>query len=264
VVHFAAQGGNVEVMKALVGAGAESIINLQAASNCFTPLMVATWYQNPEMIRYLLSLKHINPLTKDNYGRTAAKFPVVAKGYPELHPIDKEIVQIYKDYFAKREQYIRETFEPDCITPKNIREDVNIRIPCGNKGNDYHSPVLVAARDNNIGLFDTLVENGAVLTEKGEYMKAVVAHKAAYKGNAEIMKRIVAHPDFDAIKNSQGPTNGYTPLHDAIWHGHTECAKILLDAGVDTSLKAWDGMTPLDLARKLGYQDIIALFQNVP
>lgn len=261
VVHFAAQGGNVDVMRVLIENGAESIINLQAASNCFTPLMVATWYQNPDMIKYLLSLEHINPLIKDNYGRTADKFPVVSKGYKELHPIDQKIKAIYKDFFEKRNKYINNKFEANGITPKNLPEDVNIRIPNGDKGMDYHTAALVASRDNNIELFDKMVNNGADLTAEGEYMKAIVAHKAGYMGNTEIMKRIVKHPDFQKIKNAQGPTNGYTPLHDAIWHGHTETAKILIEAGVDKSIKAWDGMTPLDLAKKLGYKKIIKLLE---
>lgn len=261
VVHLAAQGGNVEVMKVLIANGAESIINLQAASNGFTPLMVATWYQNTDMICYLLTLNHTNPLIKDQSGRTAADFPVVAKGYKELHPIDKEIVAIYKDYFSKREKYISEEFENDGITPKKMPANVNIRIPNGNKGMDYHTAALVAARDNNIGLFRNLVNNGADLTAQGEYMKANVAHKAAYMGNPQIMKIIVTHSDFDKIKNAQGPTNGYTPLHDAIWHGHTDVAKILINAGVDSTIKAWDGMTPLDLSQKLGYADIVDLLK---
>ncbi|PXY01979.1 hypothetical protein DF185_04835 [Marinifilum breve] len=214
VVHFAAQGGNVDVMKILVDNGAEAIINLQAASNSFSPLMVATWYQNPEMIKYLLSMDHINVNLKDQFGRTASQFPVPDNRKTSLHPIDQEIVNIYKEYDSKYKEYMSEKFEQDGITPKNLPEDV----------------------------------------------KAIVAHKASYKGNPEIMEMIVKHRDFDKIKDAQGPTNGYTPLHDAIWHGNTKTAKILINAGVNTSIKAWDGLTPLELAKKKGYQEIIELF----
>lgn len=261
VMHLAAQGGNVEVMKVLIENGGEAIINLRAASNNFTPLMVATWYQNPEMIKYLLSLEHINPLMKDHYGRIAADFPVVAKGYKELVSKDKEIVQIYKEYFKKREAYKKEKFEKDGVTPKNLPKDVNIRILNG-EGPDYHTALLVASLRNKIKEFDRLVSMGADITAQGEYMKAVVAHKAAYKGNWEIIEKITRHPDFDKIKNAQGPTNGYTPLHDAIWHGHTKTAMFLIDAGVDTSIKAWDGMTPLDLAKKHNYKKIVEYLEK--
>ncbi|NLR91433.1 ankyrin repeat domain-containing protein [Flammeovirga agarivorans] len=260
VVHFAAQGGHVEVMKILVEHGAEAIINLQAASNTFTPLMVATWYQNPKMIQYLLSLDHINANLKDQYGRTAAQFPVPDKGSKELHPIDQEISEIFAKYYKKYDRYMEQHFE-DKVTPKNLPKDVNLVIPNNEMGNGYHTAALVASRNNNIELFRKMIENGADLTLEGEYMKAVVTHKAAYMGNSKIMHMIVKHKDFDKIKNAQGPTNGYTPLHDAIWHGNTATAKILLDAGVDTSIVAWDGLTPLDLAKKKGYQDIVDLFQ---
>ncbi|WP_430814774.1 ankyrin repeat domain-containing protein [Carboxylicivirga sp. RSCT41] len=262
VVHFAAQGGNTEVMKVLIENGAEAIINLQAASNSFTPLMVATWYQNPDMIKYLLSLEHINPNLKDQFGRTAQQFPVVAKGYTALHPIDQQIVDIFNDYYEQREKMIANKFMADRMTPKNLPEDVDLRIPNVETGNSQHTAALVAARDNDLMLFKKMLENGADLTAAGEYMKAIAAHKAAYMGNPEIMTLIVQHPDFDKIKNAQGPTNGYTPLHDAIWHGHTATAKILIDAGVDTSLKGWDGLTPLDLAKKLNYNEIVQLLQQ--
>ncbi|NOU58285.1 ankyrin repeat domain-containing protein [Marinifilum caeruleilacunae] len=262
VLHFAAQGGNVDVMKTLVDNGAEAIINLQAASNSFSPLMVATWYQNPEMIKYLLSLEHINPNLKDQFGRRADQFPAIAKGYDDYHKIDKEIQSIYKNYFAKYNSYMQDKFEADKTTPKNLPEDVNLRIPNNEVGAGQHTAALVAARDNKIKLFKEMINNGADLTADGEYMKAIVAHKAAYMGNPEIMALIVKHPDFEKIKNAQGPTNGYTPLHDAIWHGHTQTAKILIDAGVDTSIVAWDGMTPYDLAKKLHYSDIMKLLKD--
>ncbi|MCT4613562.1 MAG: ankyrin repeat domain-containing protein [Marinifilaceae bacterium] len=263
VVHFAAQGGNVAVMKVLIENGAESIINLQAASNSFTPLMWATWYQNTEMIKYLLSLKHINANLTDQFGRRADQFPAIAKGYKDYHPIDKEIISIYKNYYAKYSAYVQNKFEDDRIRPKNLAKDVNLQIPNNEIGAGQHTAALVAARDNKINLFKELIKNGAIMTAEGEYMKAIVAHKAAYMGNPEIMKLIVKHADFNKIKNAQGPTNGYTPLHDAIWHGHTETARILIDAGVNTKLKAWDGMTPLDLAKKLKYKKIIKMMQNV-
>jgi ankyrin repeat protein len=51
----------------------------------------------------------------------------------------------------------------------------------------------------------------------------------------------------------QGPSNGYTPLADALWHGFAECASVLIDAGARTDIVAYDGKRALDLAiEKLG------------
>jgi hypothetical protein len=46
----------------------------------------------------------------------------------------------------------------------------------------------------------------------------------------------------------RGPINGYTPIHDALWHGYTECALLLLEAGARLDLRGHDGKTPLDVA----------------
>ena len=46
----------------------------------------------------------------------------------------------------------------------------------------------------------------------------------------------------------QGSTNGYTPLHDALWHGFEECARAVVEAGARLDLVGHDGKTPLDLA----------------
>jgi ankyrin repeat protein len=71
-------------------------------------------------------------------------------------------------------------------------------------------------------------------------------HKAVYNGHAQITSVLVAMPGIDL--DFQGATNGYTPLHDALWHGYEECARILLDAGARVDLIGHDGKTPLDIA----------------
>lgn len=76
--------------------------------------------------------------------------------------------------------------------------------------------------------------------------KGVPLHKATCNSNPEILKMLITHLDIDL--DLQGPINGYTPIHDALWHGCTECAQILLDAGARLDLKGHDGKTPLDIA----------------
>ena len=76
--------------------------------------------------------------------------------------------------------------------------------------------------------------------------KGAPIHKATYNGNPEILKILIEHPDIDI--DIQGAINGYTPLHDALWHGYAECAEILVNAGARLDLKGHDGKTPLDIA----------------
>jgi Ankyrin repeats (3 copies) len=82
-------------------------------------------------------------------------------------------------------------------------------------------------------------------------MKATPAHKAGYMGHADVARLLVADPRLEL--DAQGPFNGFTPLHDAIWHGHTETARVYIDAGARLDLRALDGRTPLEMARDYGY-----------
>ena len=93
-------------------------------------------------------------------------------------------------------------------------------------------------------------------------MNAVAFHKAAYKGQPEILKLLVSDRNAKKVINDMGPNNGYTPLHDAIWHGHTEAAKVLIDAGARTDLKNYEGDTPLELAKRYKYMDIVRYLEK--
>ncbi len=131
-----------------------------------------------------------------------------------------------------------------------------------NPGNPGHTALLIASRDGYAAIVDLLLQAGADMTRVDGFMLAHPAHKAGYMGQADVMRILTAHPDFPKIADIQGPFNGYTALHDAIWHGHLETTKILLDAGVRTDLKGYDGLTPADLAAHCGYSELVALLQQ--
>ena len=71
----------------------------------------------------------------------------------------------------------------------------------------------------------------------------------AYNGRADITRLLVGRPGIDL--NFQGATNGYTPLHDALWHGYVDCAEILINAGARSNVRGNDGKTPLCIAREV-------------
>lgn len=53
--------------------------------------------------------------------------------------------------------------------------------------------------------------------------------------------------------------NGWTPLHHDASMGNTEGVQVLLHAGADPNAKADNGVTPLQLARALGWDEIAEL-----
>ena len=56
--------------------------------------------------------------------------------------------------------------------------------------------------------------------------------------------------------DAQGPYNGYTPLHDAVWFGQADAVRTLLELGVPTHVRGLDGRTPLDIAVMDGHEVI--------
>jgi ankyrin repeat protein len=126
---------------------------------------------------------------------------------------------------------------------------------------DGNTPLLDAAREGHTEVVRILLEAGADprITDRGN-MKATPAHKAGYMGPADVARLLVADPRLEL--DAQGPFNGYTPVHDAIWHGHTETARVYIDAGARLDLRALDGRTPLEMAREYGYPEIVELLRR--
>lgn len=48
---------------------------------------------------------------------------------------------------------------------------------------------------------------------------------------------------------------GFTPLHEAVWHGRVEACELLLAAGADPNLLTHAGETPNDLAKVGAHRD---------
>ena len=120
--------------------------------------------------------------------------------------------------------------------------------------------MLYASRLGQAAIIQLLLDAGANPRIVDWTMKSTVLHKSGYTGQPQNIQMLV---DAGAELDAQGPYNGYTALHDAIWHGHLETAKALIEAGAAPDLKGLDGLTPLDLAKKNGYEEIVKMMEQV-
>lgn len=267
-LHYAAQGGSVEVAKRLLEHGAH--LNLQSPTHGMTPLMTAVWHQNFAMTEYLLSQERINPKLRSTFGATARDLieatAVLGREADEGEEDNNEWRRLFDRHEKQMEAACSHPLIQALLTreEKNEQEiaelidrlaketDVNKRYPVLSSGIDGHSALLVAARDGLAAALERLLQAGADMRIVDEYMHATPAHKAAYMGHADVLRVLAKSPAFAFIIDEQGPYNGYTALHDAAWHGHLEAAEVLLECGANPLLKGHDGCTALDLAVKSG------------
>ena len=276
-IHFAAQAPDVTMLKFLVENGA--FVNQQSVRLGATPLAIAVWYRNVESVKYLLSLPDTNTKLPTAFGMNAIELNDFGPNENDKCAINdiNEITVAFNQREVTIQKQLNEQSSIYKVVISKLGEnekinkikllieqgaDVNAISPVLNKGNDFHTALLVAARDGDYNIAKLLLDAGADQTIPGSYMAAIPLHKAAYFGRADMLKLLSNYPGFDKVLDIMGPNNGYTPLHDAIWHGHTEAAKFLINEGAATDIVAFDGLTPYSLAQKFGYQDIVRLIDK--
>jgi uncharacterized protein len=279
-LHLAAQAGSSAVGRALLDAGA--FLNLQTPVRGLTPLMSAVWYRQPSMVEFLLQQPKINVELRAVTGETALDLLRFDTREDDVCGIEQQrrISELFADHSRRRSAELsaqplfaaltdvslndadREAAVRALLDESGAKLPVDTESPVFSSRNDGLTPLLVAVRDGNVGAVAALLAAGADQTLTDEYMHAVPAHKATYGGHAEVLQLLANAPGFDVVINAQGPFNGYTPLHDAVWHGHTACVRVLVDAGARLDLKGLDGKTPADLAQEYGYDDCLALLQK--
>ncbi|MEY9944509.1 ankyrin repeat domain-containing protein [Kitasatospora sp. GAS1066B] len=252
-LHKACQSGSVAVARALVEAGA--FVDAVAPTTGHTPLMDALWYKYPDLVAYLLE-QGAGLELYTHYGFSLRQhfeyeLNVNTRGKELLLRAEELLEQRRKrDAEAVAEQQLMAAVVADDVEAVRALlasgAAVNARFPHLNGFNDGHTPLHVATRDGHQEITELLLAAGAELNAVEPCFGAVPLHKAVYNGHAEITADLVRQDGIDL--DFQGATNGYTPLHDALWHGWEECARILLDAGARTDLIGHDGKTPYDVA----------------
>lgn len=272
-LHIAVQGDNLDIIETLLQAGA--FINLQTPSHGMTPLMIAVWHRKPLVIKFLLKQPEINIEIISTFGiKAEALIDFIAPGKDdfglqqaeEIHALFSEYRQrvasdmvLLEEFNIAVDSHLSDAEKADKIRDLKTSHYLNNTSVVSCSGSDGHTAILVAARDGLAETTTELMKKGADQTIPDYYMKAIPLHKAAYNGNAEVIRILVNSPGFQTVLDAQGPNNGYTPLHDAVWHGHVEAADVLIKAGARKDLRGFDGKTPLELAKEYKYQKIIDL-----
>ncbi|RZK66919.1 MAG: ankyrin repeat domain-containing protein, partial [Pedobacter sp.] len=110
-----------------------------------------------------------------------------------------------------------------------------------------------------------LLEAGADPWKPTGLMRGTPLHEASFAGHSNVigilceMSRLKNLP---SDVNAQGPYNGFTALHDSVWHGHLNASKALIASGARLDLTNHSGMTPYLLAKYYGYPEIAKILSS--
>jgi len=258
VLHKACQGGQLDVARRLIEAGA--LVNLQCVSTGHTPLFEAIWFKSVEVVRLLLDHgARADAALRTNYGFSLDDHVKYALRVNTGRQALENLGRIGELIAARRERDAQAAQTPllAAVRAGDLRgmrdalaggAAIEARYPVVGGFDDGHTALLIASRNGQIDMVRELVAAGADPNAVEPVFGAVPLHKATYNGHLEITRLLVAAPGVRL--DYQGPSNGYSPLLDAVWHGFADCAGVLLDAGADTTVRGYDGKRALDLARE--------------
>lgn len=126
---------------------------------------------------------------------------------------------------------------------------------------DGLTPLHVAAGRGDAARVAELLRAGADLHALDSKMGVSILHKAVYSGSPKTVELLLQH---GALLDLQSPSNGNTPLHDAIYFkpgSDLRVIRVLLSHHPSLAIRNRAGLTPLDSARALKDQTVLALLE---
>lgn len=253
-LHKAAQSGSADVLALLLDHGA--FIDQQSPVLGNTALMDAVLHKHVGAVRLLLSRRARTPIR--NYWQQSA---LDLARHDEL----VSIVALIEERDASDAAQIDGLPLVSAIKSGDVAAverliadgvDIEVRVPITGSLDDDYTPLGLAVRERHEAIVRLLLDAGADPRRTIGLMRGSPLHDAAYFGYAECIDILTSPRGEDkptSDLDAQGPYNGLTALHDAVWHGHFDTAAALVRAGARRDLRTHAGLTPLGLAGLYGY-----------
>ena len=238
-LQAAAEAGSVDVVRALVAAGAEVEEDTFAAP---PPLRIATWRGDAEVARVLIEAGAdvTRKVAYTPWGRWDLLHLAVEGG-------NAEVVRVLVEAGADVNAAILDAGESKAVNDHQRRERWD---------HIGRTPLAHASDWGRADVVRGLLDAGAdvdLVDDRGR----TALHLAAWKGRADIVRMLLdAGVDVDRASKS-----GRTALHNAAWLGHAEVAGAFLEAGADIDLVDGRGRTALDFALDEGEPETIEVLR---
>jgi ankyrin repeat protein len=243
-LHWAAQGGHLEVAKLLISRGAK--VDSRNVAN-ETPLIYAVAYGHKALVELLVA-KGADVNAETEHGTVLST--AVRRGQAELA---KYLISKGADAtFAKKNNWTilhdaAWSAKKDCIQlllDNGAKADV--------KSDFGRTPIQNAAMAGNLDAAILLIKKGADVNYKGkeDLPPLYMAAKQGYAKMTALLLKAGASVD---IKNDKWQR---TPLHLAALKGYGKIAHMLLEKGADPHAEDVLGMTPLAYAGRYGHKKV--------
>lgn len=262
-IHKAAQSGSADVIGILLDHGA--FIDQQSPVLGNTALMDAVLHKHEAVVRILLS-RRARTTIRNYWQQTALE---IARD-DDL----KAIATLIEERDQADEKHIASLSIVSSVKAGNVEEvkrlvadgaDFEVRVPITGTFDDDYTPLGLAVREGHAEIVRVLLDAGADPRRTIGLMRGSPLHDAAYFGKADhidILTSSTKQGDTQVELDAQGPYNGLTALHDAVWHGYVDAVASLVRAGARRDLKTHSGLTPLSLATLYGYDRIIKILSS--
>ena len=257
-LHKAAQSGNADVIRLLLDRG--SFIDGQSPVLGNTPLMDAVLHKHEEAVGLFLK-RGARTTIRNHWQQTALELA-------QTDGLDA-IARLIEARVEADTNQVRALTLMAAVKAGDIGEvrrliasgtSVNERVPITGSLDDDYTPLGIAAREGRTDIVRVLLDAGADARRVIGLFRGTPVHEASYFGYADVVRVFTKTGERAGVPvielDAQGAYNGFTPLHDAVWHGHLEAARALIEAGSPLDLRTHAGLTPREMALLYGYGDL--------
>ncbi|KAM9313284.1 ankyrin-1 [Gastrophryne carolinensis] len=260
-LHVAAKYGKIQIAEILLERGAHGN---SAGKTGLTPLHVAVYHNHLNIVRLLLN-------------KGASPHCTARNGYTPLHMAVKQrsvdtaraLLQFGATCNAQSLQGVTplhlaaQEGHADMVTLL-LSKQANVHL--GNKSS--LTPLHLACQEGHLNIAEILMSHDASAGAETR-MGFTPLHVACHYGNIKLVRFLLQH---QANVNATTKTSfilqlGFTPLHQAAQQGHTDIVTLLLKNGACPNQASLNGVTPLAIAKRLGYisvTDVLSLVTDGP
>lgn len=145
-----------------------------------------------------------------------------------------------------------------------INPGVNPSITTSVFPNDDFTPLLLATSLGDVSTIQLLLNSSGGVDINWQGSNSVIPQVTALHigvrcGFTEVVKLLLMQPDIDVNRQDQW---GFTPLHYAIITRNKDIVLLLTNHGCSSTIESKNGSTPLDIAEKLGYEEIVDILTS--